>query len=188
MTAQQFYSSPPRGNSLRVCPFYCREIRNWSDWLALVLPYSSCRSDVQESFLSRLVECACRWWLSVQRKCFFAIGVYNKNFSFIFGYKNYKYGKLSSSGVWSSIGGYRQGSVCAARWLILAWRKMPNSHSDSLTRQCASLPMISVRFRIYIRESCSVSTVNLVLSKYGRNRSTAHTITMHSLCVVSYRR
>lgn len=55
-----------------------------------------------------------------------------------------------------------------------------------MRRQRESLPVLSVTFRIDSRESWFYYALNLVLSRRGHRRSTAHTIVCHSRCVMWY--
>lgn len=67
-----------------------------------------------------------------------------------------------------------------ALWMIL------KSYSISRHIHFASFSVTSASLRIHFNAWWSVQTVNLVPSKYGRDRSIAHTTARYSRCMVSW--
>lgn len=94
--------------------------------------------------------------------------------------------RSSSSGVWSPPVVCRRDSTSEACFLFLCKTTSKFVFGQSRSATCESL-VLSVRFSIQFRESWSVLMVNLVFSRYECNRSTTHTIKIHSLCMVPYR-
>lgn len=60
--------------------------------------------------------------------------------------------------------------------------------SITIMSSLSSSPVLSIRFRIFFRNSWSVLIVNPVIFKYSRNWSKTSAITRYSLCAISYLR
>lgn len=97
-------------------------------------------------------------------------------------------GKSSSRSVLSKPIVCRRNSASATWFFIPARWTMSKSHPESLKRQRASLLVLFVVSRIYMREPWSTRIENRVLSRYGCKTKKAQTILSHSRCVLLYLR
>lgn len=97
-------------------------------------------------------------------------------------------GKSSASCVRSSPVFWSRESASSAWGFISACWTTSILYSDNLSRQRSSLPVLFVSSRIHFGDSWFVLNLNLVISKYGRERSAAHAIARHSHCFMSNRR
>lgn len=79
-------------------------------------------------------------------------------------------------------------SSSAARCVITAIRTTPNWNVESRKRSRASVPVLSVKFKIHFNELWSTLKVKLISSRHGRDNSTAHIVECYSRGVILYLR